>query len=277
MMSVNILDELALISIVVICIISMIGFIEIGFLFGQFRQAKQNKAQMAQVRAIMGASLGLLAFMLAFSFSMAQQHFETRMQTYLLEINAIDSTYRSADLLSKNKDQDKAKHLLQKFVQLRFDTSKAADSGDMEGAFAMIRESEQIHDQLWEIVVAETSDPAVERDTGLFSQSVLAMMDANDARLQAVLFNRISPVIWLMQFLMALLSMIIMGYQAGLTGTRSRLATWTLAVTFSAVMALVTDLDRPNMTLFHLDQSLMLDLQKRMAGDLLIHLPGSRE
>ena len=275
MMSVNILDKMALITIVLICITSMIAFIELGFRFGQYRQAKQNKAQMAQVRAIMGASLGLLAFMLAFSFSMAQQHYETRMQTYLLEINAIDSTYRSADLLGNNKDE--VKHLLQRFVQLRFDTSKAADSGEMETAFAMIRESEQIHDQLWEIAVAEMSDPTVGTENDLFPQSVLAMMDANDARLQAVLFNRISPVIWLMQFLMALLSMIIMGYQAGLTGTRSRLATWTLAVTFSAVMALVTDLDRPNMTLFHLDQSLMLDLQKHMAGDLAKNLPGLRE
>ena len=67
--------------------------------------------------------------------------------------------------------------------------------------------------------------------------------------------------------MMALLSMIVMGYQAGLTGTRSRLATWTLAITFSAVMALVTDLDRPNMSLFSLNQQLMKELEKRMVED----------
>jgi hypothetical protein len=65
-------------------------------------------------------------------------------------------------------------------------------------------------------------------------------------------------------FGMALLSMMVMGYQAGLTGTRSRLATWTLAVTFAAVMVLITDLDRPNMTLFRMDQGLMQELENRM-------------
>jgi hypothetical protein len=103
--------------------------------------------------------------------------------------------------------------------------------------------------------------------TGIFSQSVLAMIIAQDARLQAVLFNRISPVIWFTLYVMALMSMIIMGYQAGLTGARSGIATWTLAITFSVVMALVMDLDRPNQSLFSMNQQLMVDLHNRMAED----------
>ena len=70
-----------------------------------------------------------------------------------------------------------------------------------------------------------------------------------------------------MLFLMAQLSMIVMGYQAGLTGTRSSLATWTLAITFSAVMTLVTDLDRPNMSLFSISDQLMVELKNRMTED----------
>ena len=100
--------------------------------------------------------------------------------------------------------------------------------------------------------------------TGMFAQSVLAMISAHDARLQAGIFNRISPVIWVTLFLMALLAMVVMGYQAGLTGTRSTLATWTLAVAFAAVIALITDLDRPAMRLFQLNQQLMVELENRM-------------
>ena len=62
--------------------------------------------------------------------------------------------------------------------------------------------------------------------------------------------------------------MLVMGYQAGLTGTRSRLATWTLAATFSLVMTLITDLDRPNMSLFRLNQQLMVELENRMEREL---------
>jgi hypothetical protein len=105
-------------------------------------------------------------------------------------------------------------------------------------------------------------------DTSLFAQSVLTMIGAHDARLQAAVFNRISPVIWVTLLLMAMLSMLVMGYQAGLTGTRSRLATWTLAVTFAVVMTLITDLDRPNMTLFQMNQGLMVELENRMEREL---------
>ena len=63
-------------------------------------------------------------------------------------------------------------------------------------------------------------------------------------------------------------AMLVTGYQAGLTGTRSRLATWTLAAAFAIVITLITDLDRPNMSLFHLNQQLMVELENRMNREL---------
>ena len=68
-------------------------------------------------------------------------------------------------------------------------------------------------------------------------------------------------------FLVSVLSMLVTGYHAGLTGTRSRVATWTLTLIFSAVLTLVTDLDRPRMTLFSVNQEQMVDLQRYMAEE----------
>ena len=270
------LDRTPLLVVMLLFILSMVAFIEIGFRVGIRHQAHPHKAQMAQVRAIMGASLGLLAFMLAFSFSMAQQHFEQRTQAYMLEISAIDSAYRGADLLEIDVSHD-AKDILRRFAALRLKTSEAAGAADMAAVLQMVRESEDMHDQLWALA-EEAMDGAGEgADTGIFAQSVLAMISAHDARVQAALFNRISPVIWITLFLMALLSMIVMGYQAGLTGKRSSLATWTLAITFSAVMSLVTDLDRPNMSLFHMNQGLMVELENRMVEDQYSNQIGTRQ
>jgi len=268
-------DKIPLLAVMLLFVLSMVCFIEIGFRVGIRHQGKPYKAQMAQVRAIMGASLGLLAFMLAFSFSMAQGHFEQRTQAYMLEISAIDSAYRGADLLEGDAPVI-AKDLLRRFATLRLKTSEAASSADMEAVFQMVRESELMHDQLWKLAEVAMSGAGEGADTGIFAQSVLAMIDAHDARVQAALFNRISPVIWITLFLMALLSMIVMGYQAGLTGTRSSLATWTLAITFSAVMSLVTDLDRPNMSLFRMNQQLMVELENRMVEDQNSPHPGER-
>jgi hypothetical protein len=261
----NFLDQLPLAVVLLGAILAQVILIEAGFRYGSGRQRKPNKAQMAQVRAIMGASLGLLAFMLAFSFSMAQQHFEERTRAYMLEISAIGSSYRGAELIGKEAGDD-AKALLRYFTKLRLDISQAARQSDRQALVRMIRESERIHDLLWSIAETSMEGSGENMSSGLFAQSVLAMINAHDARLQAAIFNRISPIIWLTLFAMSLLSMGVMGYQAGLTGTRSSLATWTLAITFSAVMTLITDLDRPNMTLFQMNQDLMVELQNRISG-----------
>ena len=128
-------DNFPLALVMVIFVLSMVVFIEFGFRVGKGHKSKQHKAQMAQVRAIMGASLGLLAFMLAFSFSMAQQHFEQRTQAYMLEISAIDSAYRGTDLLEEDQ-AEASKGILRRFAALRLKTSEAARTTHFMYVFA---------------------------------------------------------------------------------------------------------------------------------------------
>ena len=259
----NALDKIPLVWVFAGSLVAQLVFIEAGFRLATFRGAKANKAQMAQVRAIMGASLGLLAFMLAFSFNTAQQHFEERTQAYMMEVSAVDSAYRGAGLLAET-DAAEARSVLTEFARLRVQTREMAKLHDMESVVQLIRESEYMHDRLW--AVAERAQSAQVGDSSLFAQAILSMIDAHDVRLQAAFFNRVSPVIWLTLLGMAMVSMAITGYQAGLTGTRSSFATAALALSFSFVMMLITDLDRPLMSLFQQNQQLMVELQNRMDG-----------
>ena len=125
------LDSIPLLTYLFLIILMLIGLIEIGFRGGKYNRVKPDKSQMAQVRAIMGASLGLLAFMLAFSFSVAQKHYELRTDAFLLEITAIDAAYRGASLLEEKQGVE-ARKLLRQFVQLRRDTSDASDRDELE-------------------------------------------------------------------------------------------------------------------------------------------------
>lgn len=259
----ELLDDAPLLLLFLLTIALMIVFIETGYRLARRYDGKPRKPQMAQVRTIMGASLGLLAFMLAFSFSMAQRHYEARTEANLLEISAVDSAYRGADLLGE-QNQQTAKELLREFVALRRGAKKATDENDFELVVDKIRQAGQIHDRLWEIAETSMTKEGDSVNASIFVNSVLAMIKAGDQRLQAKLFSRMSPIIWITLFLMSMLSMMIMGYQAGLTGTHSRLATWVLAITFSAVMMLVTDLDRPRVSLFKMDQQLMTELQNKI-------------
>ncbi len=261
----NLLDDIPLLVLFAAIVAVQILSIEIGYRMGMVRQGKPNKAQMAQVRAIMGASLGLLAFMLAFSFNTTQKHYEERVRAFLLEVSAIDSAYRGADLI-KRDERAEAKKLLAEFAGLRVQTRQHALVRDMDTVVDLIRESERMHDRLWAIAERSMEGEGDGEDTGLFAQAILAMIDAHDARLQTVFFNRVPLIIWITLFGMAIMSMAVTGYQAGLTGTRSSFATWTLAATFAFVMILITDLDRPTMTLFRENQQMMIELQNRMEG-----------
>lgn len=259
----KLLDDTPLFLFFLLTIILMVVFIETGYRLARRRDEKSSKPQMAQVRAIMGASLGLLAFMLAFSFNMAQRHSGLRADAFLVEINAVDTAYRGADLLGAQARQA-AQELLREFVELRLETKRASDKNDFTLVLENIQKAGRLHDQLWRIAKSSMIATGDSVDTSIFVNGVLAMIKAGDERLQAKLFNRISPIIWITLLMMSLLSMMIMGFQAGLTGTHSRLATWVLAITFSAVMMLITDLDRPRVNLFKMDHQLMTELQTRI-------------
>ena len=72
----------------------MLACIEIGFRLGLRGLANSAKAQHSQVRAIMGAALGLTAFMLAFTFATAQSHYEVRVQKMLEEVSLANDAFK---------------------------------------------------------------------------------------------------------------------------------------------------------------------------------------
>jgi hypothetical protein len=262
-------------------ILIMVLFIEYGFRLGKRAQSGSKKAQTAQVRAIMGAGLGLLAFMLAFTFATAQSHFEARVQSLAEEARIARNAFRQADLLAEPR-RSQAKQLLKDYIELRSNSRTLKGPGVAEQLAELLRTSEQIQQKLW-LIAAQSDKQAKDEQVGvkendLFMVSVLALTDIHYTRLHSAVLNRIPFTIWMTLYLMAILSMIIMGYQAGLTDRRSPVATMTLAVAFSAVIILITDLDRPIMSFFEINKQLLVDLNEYMEADLrLKYYPGEQK
>ncbi len=75
-------------------------------------------------------------------------------------------------------------------------------------------------------------------------------------------------IIWLTLYFTAVMSMIVVGYQAGLSLKRSPVATYSLALAFAAVMMLIMDLDRPLQSLFEIDGAVMEQLAIFMRSEL---------
>jgi len=261
------LDQYSLWQLFLATLLLMVLFIEIGFHLGRRSQSKAAKAQASQVRSIMGATLGLLAFMLAFSFATGQSHYEIRVQNMVEEARLARNAYFQAEFLPAPYDTE-ARQILHEYISDRVLVDKLAREGKGSEILELIEKSEGMQEQLWRIAAANEASPNVTVSNGLgrdpFTELVSGLIDIHAQRLQAALMNRIPHVIWITLFCCALLSMLVMGYQAGLVGRRSPIATVSLALAFSGIMMLITDLDRPLMSLFHVDNQIMSEVLQLM-------------
>jgi hypothetical protein len=207
---------------------------------------------------MVGATLGLLAFMLAFTFGLAATRFDTRRQVLLDEANAIGTTYLRAGMLPDRRDAIRT--LLRDYVDVRLE---AVRSGNVtEG----IRRSEHLHDQLWTQAVALGETHPTSIVVGLFVQALNEVIDLHAKRVTAGVRNRIPGAIWVALFTVAVLSFTAMGYHAGLSRTSRSLAELAVACTFSVVIGLIADLDRPQEGVLQVSQQALMDLRQSIQG-----------
>ena len=115
--------------------------VECGYRLGKFRLSRREQEKEAPVGTMVGATLGLLAFILAFTFGLASSRFDNRRQLLLDEANALGTTYLRAGMLPEWGEE--VRRLLRDYIGHRLD---AVRSGDVtEG----IRRSENIQHQVW--------------------------------------------------------------------------------------------------------------------------------
>ena len=260
------IDALPLWALFVSILVVVLLSVEFGYRLGRFRRSRTEQEKEAPVGTMVGATLGLLAFILAFTFGLAAARFDTRRQVLLDEANAIGTTYLRAGMLPERGEQICG--LLRDYVGVRLN---AVRSGNVaEG----ISQSENIQQQIWaeaEVVAEKYPNSIV---VGIFVQSLNEMIDLHAKRVQAGIRSRIPGAIWLGLFAVAVLSLSAMGYLEGLTGTRRSLAVIAVAITFSVVIELIADLDRPQEGVLRISQQALLDVQKSMhpqtpaAGDV---------
>lgn len=264
------LDQFSLATLFFMTLIAMVLFIEIGFRIGLRSQSKAAKAQSSQVRSIMGAVLGLLAFILAFSFATGQSHYEARIQYMVEEAQLARNAYFQAEFLPAPYNTQ-ARQILNKYISDRVLADQLARVEKVAEILELIEQSEQMQRDLWRIAAANEvrpDDPTGSRPgRDPFTELVRGLIDIHAQRLQAALMNRIPNIIWISLYLCSLLAMLVMGYQGGLVGRRSPIATVSLALAFSGIMMLITDLDRPLMSLFHMDNHIMVEVLQMMDAE----------
>jgi hypothetical protein len=251
------LDYLPLWALYVATVAFVLLSIELGYQLGRRRIRRTEPEKESSVGEMVGASLGLLALLLAFTFGLAASRFETRRQVFLDEVNAIGTAYLRAALLPET-DRTETRELLREYVDVRLESIR---SGKIKEA---IRRSEGLQAALWGKAVSLGQKSPASIVVGLFIQSSNELIDLQTKRVAAGLHSRIPNVIWLVLYTIMILAMAEMGYHSGLAGKRRPLAIPAVALAFAAVMLLIADLDRPGEGLIRINQEAMSDLRKMM-------------
>ncbi len=207
--------------------------------------------------SVVGATLGLLAFMLAFTFGLAASRFDTRKQLLLDEVNAIGTTYLRSELLPEPQ-RTTTQQLLREYVDLR-----ASVEGHPERIVEAIRNSEKIQAELWAQAVQVARDNRGSVIHALYLESLNTMIDYHIRRVTVGRY-RIPPTIWVVLYAVVILAMGVVGYHFAISGGTRLMVGVVLAVTFSAVFLLICDLDRSAEGTLTVSQQPMIELQQKV-------------
>lgn len=229
-----------------------------GQYYGIFRKRKGLNMEPGSVGTVVGTTLALLAFMLAFTFQIVTNRYDARKQLLLDEVTNIRTTYLRAGLLPEPFNSGTREMLLE-YVDLRIQL--AEDTSKLE---SVVSRSHEILDRLWdnaeELAAADRSSEVY----ALYTQSLNDLYENYNQRLTMTFEYRIPRIVLGVLIIITFFSMLSLGYHFGISGKGSYRINILLSAIFAVVMFLILALDRPEKGLSKLSQKPVYSLQKQL-------------
>jgi hypothetical protein len=207
---------------------------EIGYLLGRRAGPRPEREG---VGVLVGAILGLLAFVLALTLSFSNTRFIERRQGTLVEANAIGTAWLRAKAIDHPRAAEIARQI-ETYTTLRADFVRA--SHEEAAIEAMNTHSAALQTEIWghlAALVRDRADPVV-------ASLMASLNEAFDAATAVrFAFSFTMPVgLFVLLIGMALISMMALGFQLGLRGNPHRILATLLTLTWTLVIVEILDL-----------------------------------
>jgi MFS family permease len=236
--------------------------IEGGYRLGRAARRRSDEEKESPVSAIAATILALLAFIMAFTFGIASDRYDTRKTLVREEANAIRTAWSRSDFLPE-PDRGAAVGLLREYVDLRL---AAVQSSDLARVRAAVVESERIQRRLWEMAVVNARKDMNSDVAALYIESLNEVANLHASRVNLGLQVRIPAGIWLGLYALVVLAMLAVGYQTAIAGSRRTWIMLMLALSFSLVITLIAALDRPQSGYVPVSQEPLQDVRALMGA-----------
>lgn len=267
----NFLDTLSLPILFLLTVVFIAVAAEGGYLLGRSKLKQLAEGETPHLGAAVASTLGLLAFMLAFTFGAGTSRLDERRMLVLESSNAVDTAYLRTDLLSEPYRAE-SRALLAEYIDLLLDAVSLDEEIKEVQAYEVLSRNAQalkrMHQRLWSVAVtAAREDP---RPTNsLYIAALNNVFDLAQKRFTVSVQQRMPRIFWILLFGLAGLALGLAGYDYGVSRSQRNLAIWLMALAFASVIVLVLAIDRPS--IFRVSQSPLLDLQAEIRGQ-----PGQR-
>lgn len=207
-----------------------------GAYIGHVRLNNGVKESQASIDTAVAAVLGLLAFLLGFTFSFAWTRFANRNRLVIEHAEAITICYLRTSLIPERQKLE-ARRLLKEYAGI---LQSIQTTPELDRSLTRIN---QIHALLWEQTAELVHEEMDSELRSLFTASVNDLISLAVKRKILTLFIRLPNAIWITLFCLACLGLLAFGYQAGISGVSRFFQLLLLPIAFGLVIVLIADLN----------------------------------
>jgi hypothetical protein len=225
-----------------VVLLLMVASLEAGFRIGRLASLRRqaSEGEKSAVNFSSAGMVGLLAFLLGISLSMASGRYEQRRDSVLAEANAIGTSWLRAELATA-AERDSLQRLLREYTEVRIATVRGVTDTAEEDR--LNQRTNALQTEMWRLAaaVAERSPTPI---SGLLLASLNETFDL--ALTNRRNFNSHVPTYVLRLLLtVSILAVGAVGYGFGLAGTRQFAVSFMLLATWTLAIVLIIDVDRP--------------------------------
>lgn len=228
-------------------LIWMLLMVEIGWRLGSYLVKRYHSQKADNSDTFLAAIFGLLALLLAFTFSGASDRFDQRRGLIVNEVSTIGSAYQSVDLLAP-KEQPKVREIFKNYLDSRIEIYQSTGLVTPQEFEVRSQKHNAVGDQLWKQVVRAVENTEYPQKL-VASQILPQLSDMFTASDNQRLSIKIHPPIIIFQALIILcmIGSLIAGYNLGIQNQRDWLLTLVFVVLMTGAIYIILSLEYPRL------------------------------